>query len=228
MIPVIASAPVRPTTAATLLVAAGVLAALPFRRTSSDRSVEPDPGIATGPRSTATASFSTGRPAEWSDGAGFDSSLAWQPVPITLPERPAVQLPPMPDSYYDLAFELEQPDPIRRRFSAAVGHRSSAEPKNSSDGVLSGSPDRDQQRETGRADRDEPIEAAEELIKDRFVYTPIQLPQEPPQPTAEPREPTAKPREPRSVSAQSASMIRPGVTPLDDSTRQRHFIREPR
>ena len=34
--------------------------------------------------------------------------------------------------------------------------------------------------------------------------------------------------EQRSVRAQSASMIRPGVTPLDDSTRQRHFIREPR
>jgi len=218
MAPVIASAPVRPTTAATLLVAAGVLAALPFRRTSSDSSAEPAPGIATGPRSTATASISTGRTAEWSDGAGFDSSLAWQPVPITLPERPAVQLPPMPDSYYDLAFELEQPDPIRRRFSAAVGHRSPAEPTIPSGDVLSGSTDRDRQREPARPGRDEPIEAAEDLIKDRFVYTPIQLPQEPPEPNAEPR----------GVPAQSASMIRPGVTPLDDSSRQRHFIREPR
>ena len=125
----------------------------------------------------------------------------------------------MPDSYYDLAFELEQPDPIRRRFSAAVGHRSLAEPTIPTGDVLSASPDR--QREPARPGRDEPVEAAEDLIKDRFVYTPIQLPQQPTQPHAETREP-------RGVPAQSASMIRPGVTPLDDSSRQRHFIREPR
>ncbi len=212
----------RPTTAATLLVAAGVLAALPFRRTSSDSSAEPVPGIATGPRSTSTASVSTGRPAEWSSSADFDASLAWQPVPITLPERPSPQLPPMPDSYYDLAFELEQPDPIRRRFSAAVGHRSPpAEPTSHIDRVLTGSADRDPRSEAANPRQELPIEAAEDLIKDRFVYTPIQLPQEPPKPG----EGT---REQRSVQAQSASMIRPGVTPLDDTTRQRHFIREPR
>ncbi len=212
----------RPTTAVTLLVAAGVLAALPFRRSASDRPVEPDPGIATGPRSTATASVATGRPAEWSDDGGFDSSLAWQPVPITLPERPAPQLPPMPDSYYDLAFELEQPDPIRQRFSAAVAHRSPpAEPAAPLEGLLSGAAERPQDRAAANLGRDEPIEAAEELIKDRFVYTPIQLPPQRPQADAEAREP-------RGVPAQSASMIRAGVTPLDDGARQRHFIREPR
>ncbi len=128
----------------------------------------------------------------------------------------------MPDSYYDLAFELEQPDPIRERFSAAVAHRSlSAEPPTPVENMLSDSLDRDPPQKPTRVDREKPIEAAEDLIKDRFVYTPIQLTQEPPKPDAEAREQ-------RGVPAQSASMIRSGVTPLDESPRERHFIREPR
>lgn len=131
-------------------------------------------------------------------------------------------MPPMPDSYYELAFELEQPDPIRERFSAAVTHRMLAsEPAAVAESPLSDSVDYKQPLEAAQVEREKPIDAAEDLIKDRFVYTPIQLPQQP-------AEPNAEVRESRGIPAQSASMIRAGVTSLDDTPRQRHFIREPR
>lgn len=214
--------PLRPLTAATLVVAAGLLAALPFRRASQDTCVQPSDSIATGPRSSVIDSASPGR-AEWADGQGFDSSLAWQPVPMTLPPRPGTELPPMPDSYYDVAFDLEQPDPIRQRFSAAAANRPEQAniPVGSEPRVTSAVPQSEplQPRSSERPAQQQV--AAEDLVKDRFVYTPIQ----PPKP---PQGPAEDSKGQRGIHAHSASMVRSGGTSDDaDAGRPRLFIREP-
>ncbi len=209
--------PLRPLTAATLIVAAGLIAALPFRRSSPDATNESPGGIATGPRSTVIDAAATSPNGEWPAGRNFDPTLAWQPIPMTLPQRSSPELPPMPDSYYDLAFELEQPDSIRQRFSAAVNHRGEPNAATVPTPAL---------RSSEPAQRPDAIPfanqelAAEDLIKDRFVYTPIELP-------APPSLHAQDSRHQRGTHAQSASMIRTEMTPQDDASRPRHFIREP-
>lgn len=65
------------------------------------------------PAGLPTVAASHGVPAD------FDPSLAWQPIPMVMPQQPSVEQPTMPNSYYDVTIPLDQPDPIRQRFEAA-------------------------------------------------------------------------------------------------------------
>jgi hypothetical protein len=229
---------VRPLTAAALLITTGLLAALPFRRPMLEASGEQAPGIATGPRGATLDVASVNQVGQWPEGlSSFDASLAWQPVPIRSPQRSVPELPPMPDSYYDAAFELERPDPIRRRFNAAVDYRETPgmgeEPSLGTGSFLDAARDADLQ--SSRQPRAQHQQwAVEDLIEDRFVYTPIQpLPRG----TA-----VAKDTAQRGTQAQQASAGRPGGAALasegpsdqalgaaaeNDALGARQFIREP-
>lgn len=240
--------PVRPVTAATLLVAFGVLAALPFRRDGRTEPAAEHSELLTGPRRDAVATLRTAPPTAAGEGLKFDPSLAWQPVPISLPEWAEPELPPMPNSYYDTAFELEQPDPIRKRFSAAVSDREPSplvgsapqtgklassrakSPEKLSEKLpelprgysLETSPEQPQSAPPATAASapwSEPPRTAHDLIQDRFVYSPIAPPATPP-----PSESSAAAQ--RQTPAQRASMVRSGLA-ADDPQRPRHFIREP-
>lgn len=228
----------RPLTAAALVITAGLLAALPFRRPALEAQGLSAPGIATGPRGATLDVASVNQVGQWPEGAtNFDPSLAWQPLPIRTPQRLMPELPPMPDSYYDAAFELERPDPVRRRFSAAVDYRQSPHGDEAADvGAQAGG---DAASDAGlQSSRQPPAQrqqwTADELLQDRFVYTPIQ-------PT-QPRFPLAKEAPPRGTQAQQASAGRPGIatqategqsgevhrTPAEgEEQRPRQFIREP-
>jgi hypothetical protein len=203
----------RPTTAAILIVAAGLLAALPFRRPIAEIVDEPLPAVATGPLSTAIDAVSLSRKSDWSGAAGFDPSLAWQPVPMAFGERPSPEMPPMPDSYYDLAFELEQPDLIRERFTAAVKN-----PTATGSTAQAASLPAELPYSSSIAQQPPRQHTMDELIKDRFVYTPIEPARSA---IAEDQ------RNQRGTHAQSASMVRSGGSSSDDASRPRQFIREP-
>lgn len=116
--------PLRPSVLVSLLIVGGVLAALPFRRSLSVDSTDPSsPHVSPPPaqRSDLPQSLSISENG-WGDRDGFDPSLAWQPLPMTVPGRHAPQLPQMPDSYYDVSFEIQEPRSLRSdRFPAAGG-----------------------------------------------------------------------------------------------------------
>jgi len=217
----------RPTAFIAVMVVVGVLAALPFRRSG-----DVDPLDSHAKPSTAASRILGSSMAVtsngWSEGESFDPALAWQPVPMTLPTSVAIEVPPMPDSYYDVSYEIQQPASIRERFPAAVG---AAEPMAARTGEsLPAYPqfglvksDRWLNQRPSLPEPSAPLPdkvAIDDVIADRFVYTPIAQPE----PTYEP---SSRPTTPTGVNAQSASMSRPPRLAPDDPARRKHFIREP-
>jgi len=206
------------------MVVVGVLAALPFRLSGDvDSHAKPS----SGPSRILGGSMAVTSNG-WSESESFDPSLAWQPVPMTLPTHAAPEMPPMPDSYYDVSYDIQQPAPIRERFPAAVGAGDSAAAPNSSAqasdpqfGLVKS--DRWFTQRPSLPDSSGPLPdkvAIDDVIADRFVYTPIV----PPEPT---HEPSSRSATPGSVNAQNASMSRSTRLAADDPARRKHFIREP-
>jgi len=202
------------------MIVGGVVAALPFRRSSKD-------SVADRPLSSipSTDPFDTLTVAKggWGESPAFDPSLAWQPLPMSVPGHHAPELPPMPDSYYDVSFEIQHPQPVRDRFPAAAV--SGPRVREQESGALATDflqPDRWVTNRQPIPQASEPLPekiAVEELITDRFVYTPL-----------------AKPNAAQSsqaagtgayTPAQSASMTRTITGGADDRSRPKYFIREP-
>lgn len=188
----------RPAHLASVIIVVGCLAALPFHRSSSIVSTDPASKLTPGPKSVlGPGREPAGLPAVAAPGgvpADFDQSLAWQPIPMVMPQQPSVEQPPMPNSYYDVTLPLDQPDPIRQRFEAAypeMRQSDGAEP--ASAGVTSlasqskpaggvddsGFSDPDPvdefrkwlSKETPPADPNDPAAA---MIEDEYVFEPIQ------------------------------------------------------
>jgi hypothetical protein len=202
------------------MIVGGVIAALPFRRSSTDRdAIQPLASLpSTDPVDTLTVAKGG-----WGESLAFDPSLAWQPLPMAVPGHHAPELPPMPDSYYDVSFEIQNPQPVRDRFPAAVGVSSPARDQES----IAVAPDFSQpdrwvtnRQPVPQASGPLPEKiAVEDLITDRFVYTQL-----------------AKPLETRSsqaaangayTPAQGASMTRSVTSGTSDASRPKYFIREP-
>jgi hypothetical protein len=202
------------------MIVGGVVAALPFRRTSSDRdNVQP---LASVPSTDPVDSLTVAK-GGWGVSPAFDPSLAWQPLPMAVPGHHAPELPPMPDSYYDVSFEIQTPQPVRERFPAAVG--ASSPTRDQESGAVAADfshPDRWVTNRQPVPQASEPLPekiAVEDLITDRFVYTPLAKPElaTPPQ-TA-----TSGTYTP----AQNASMTRSITSGTSDASRPKYFIREP-
>jgi hypothetical protein len=133
----------RPTHIASCIILTGSLAALPFYRSADDGLSESAPQLATGPQSDPDG-LVTGASSRHAS-ADFDQSMAWQPIPMVLPQRQIEEQPVLPDSYYDLSIPWEQPDPIRERYSAAMRQPANdglASAGLASDGPASAGPDR--------------------------------------------------------------------------------------
>ena len=187
----------RPTTfAVVIIITAGCLAALPFRREGEqrlDRTTSQSQGG--GENDSITASSSA-----WPQYPGFDPSLAWQPVPMTLPERPLAAQPPMPDSYYDLAFELERPEPVRERFGAVAettAARSRAAEREVNEEALDDRVAADRVATDRGADEQaaDHEESAEKRFADRFTREPVRA---------------IRPASQRSAEAESEASDSPG------------------
>src|SRR5687767_13361131 len=150
--------PMRTMTLAAGIIAVGTLAALPFRRIEVPTDPDAPVSIATGPLARQLHSDSLDSAAPWPKRPGFDSSLAWQPQPMTLDALPpSFELPPMPDQYTLDAIEVPIPAAVRDRFQAAVTTIDTA-PK-------------------------ELVMPQVAQIEDRFVYTPLLEPAQPPRGT---------------------------------------------
>jgi hypothetical protein len=224
----------RPTTLLAVMVVIGVLAALPFRRPSDQGGSTAENAVLTGPSGHMIDSLSAAR-GGWGDSPAFDPSLAWQPVPMTLPGQQAPELPPMPDSYYDVAFEIERPEPVRDRFPAAAAI---VDPRGMSlAGTAQGTSGKPAQRP--HADLSNPGQwanalesipqaseplperiAVDDLIADRFVFTPLA-------PPAPPTGRSAISPAGNRTSQQGGSISRTASTHAGDASRPKHFIREP-
>jgi len=116
----------RSTSVAACIVAVGVLASLPFRRT--EPAIDPDApvGLASGPLASQFRQESITGVMQWPERPGFDPSLAWQPQPMRFETvAPAIEMPPMPDAFTLESIELPIPEPIRERFNAVSAMRSS-------------------------------------------------------------------------------------------------------
>jgi hypothetical protein len=103
------------------IIAIGVIAALPFRRT--EKPVDPNApvGIATGPLGQHLHDQSISSVTQWPERPGFDPSLAWQPQPMRLEANTyAFEMPEMPESYPYDSIEVPMPAPVRERFDAVV------------------------------------------------------------------------------------------------------------
>lgn len=188
----------RPAHLASVIIVVGCLAALPFHRSSSIVSTDPASKLTPGPKAVVGAGREpAGLPAVAAPGgvpADFDPSLAWQPIPMVMPQQPSVEQPPMPNSYYDVTLPLDQPDPIRQRFEAAypemrqpvggqpasAGVTSLASQSKPAGGVDdSGFSDPDPvdefrkwlSQETPPVDPNDPAAA---MIEDQYVFEPIQ------------------------------------------------------
>jgi len=216
------------------MIVIGVLAALPFRRANDQDGSAAENSVLTGPSGQMIDSLSANR-GGWGEAPSFDPSLAWQPVPMTLPGQRAPDLPPMPDSYYDVAFEIERPEPVRDRFPAAAG---TVDPRRM---ALVGAPAGTSPGPAPRRDADlstpgqwanaletvpqasgplpERI-AVEDLVADRFVYAPIV-------PPAAPAGRSAISPAGNRTPLQGGSISRSATTDADDASRPKYFIREP-
>jgi len=198
----------------------GVVAALPFRRSSiNSDTAQPLVSIpSTDPVDTLTVAKGG-----WGESPAFDPSLAWQPLPMSVPGHHAPALPPMPDSYYDVSFEIQHPQPVRDRFpAAAVSGPAMRDHESGAVAADFSQPDRwvTNRQPVPQASGPLPEKIAmENLITDRFVYTPL-----------------AKPSATQSsqtagagvyTPAQSASMTRTITSGGSDPSRPKYFIREP-
>ncbi|MGV3484183.1 MAG: hypothetical protein ACO1RT_07185 [Planctomycetaceae bacterium] len=149
----------RTMTLAVGIVAVGTLAALPFRRLEVPTDPDAPVSVATGPLARQLQSDSFDNTAPWPHRAGFDSSLAWQPQPMTLDALPpAFELPPMPEQYTLEEIEVPMPAVVRDRFPAAVA------PVETAPGGL--------------------LMPQVAQIEDRFVYTPLLEAESPARPAA--------------------------------------------
>lgn len=202
------------------MIVGGVVAALPFRRSAKDsEAVRPLSSIpSTNPFDTLTVAKGG-----WGESPAFDPSLAWQPLPMSVPGHHAPELPPMPDSYYDVSFEIQHPQTVRDRFPAvAVSGPKVREQESGAPATDFLHPDRWVTNRQPVPQASEPLPermAVEELITDRFVYTPL-----------------AKPNAAQSsqaaegavqTPAQRASMTRDTSNGASDRSRPKYFIREP-
>jgi hypothetical protein len=202
------------------MIVGGVVAALPFRRSSKDPgSLEPLASLpSTDPVDTLTVASGG-----WGNSPEFDPSLAWQPLPMAVPGHHAPELPPMPDSYYDVSFEIQNPQPVRDRFPAAAGASSPPqEPDSTSSATDFSQPDRwvTNRQTVPQASTPLPEKVlVDDLITDRFVYTPLA------KPNADDSSQTG--RNGLNTPAHSASMTRTITGGPSEATRPRYFIREP-
>lgn len=199
----------------------GVTAALPFRRNADEGTTDHFPAsiAPTTPVDSMTVSKDG-----WGQSTTFDPSLAWQPLPMTIPGHHAPELPPMPDSYYDVSFEIQRPKAILDRFpatspgTAPVSH-SLANESSVADFVQ---PDRWVANRDAVPPTFQPLPdkiEVDDLLTDRFVYTPLAKPQANKQ--------TQSYGNATQTPAQSASMTRANPPVADDPSRPKHFIREP-
>jgi hypothetical protein len=202
------------------MIVGGVVAALPFRRSSTESdTVQPLASVpSTDPVDTLTVAKGG-----WGTSPAFDPSLAWQPLPMAVPGHHAPELPPMPDSYYDVSFEIQTPQPVRDRFPAAVGASSPVRDQESGAVAADFSqPDRWVTNRQPVPQVSEPLPdkiAVEDLITDRFVYTPLAKPELAPPPNYATNG--------AYTPAQSASATRSITGEASDASRPKYFIREP-
>lgn len=238
----------RPSQIASCIILTGSLAALPFYRSVDEGSSESAPGLATGPQGDPDGRVAGASSRQSS--ADFDQSLAWQPIPMVLPQRHVEEQPVLPDSYYDLSIPWEQPDPIRERFSAAMRQPANARPDQNPDAESAGvtelvsqstpvkavaareeenifnDPDPVDEFRKWAADDASPMRLPDPttgIIEDRFVFEPIHS-----LPTAFPAAATATNGPGRDgTPAQSVSTGRVLPTAPSDGERPRYFIREP-
>jgi hypothetical protein len=141
----------RTITLAAGIVALGTLAAIPFRRTEPLHDDKRLPGIATGPLTSELRSDSYEAADPWKNRPGIDTSLAWQPQPMTFATAKSFEMPSMPDNYPFDSIDLPVPEPVRSRFPAVAEMRDSPGER----GLLM-------------------PQVAQ--IEDRFVYTPTPAP----------------------------------------------------
>lgn len=238
----------RPSQIASCIILTGSLAALPFYRSSDDGQSESAPRLATGPQSDPDG-LVAGAPSKHAS-ADFDQSMAWQPIPMVLPQRQIEEQPVLPDSYYDLSIPWEQPDPIRERYSAAMRQPASdgteQNPGAGSAGVtefasqstpvkavtvkedenIFNDPDPIDEFRKWAADSSSPTQLPDPttgIIEDRFVFEPIHS-----LPAAFPAAATSAAGPGRDgTPAQSVSTGRVLPTTPSDGERPRYFIREP-
>jgi len=239
----------RPTQIASCIILTGSLAALPFYRAADQPPSESAPRLATGPKSDPDG-LVVGAASRHSS-PDYDQSMAWQPIPMVLPQRQTEQQPVLPDSYYDLSIPWELPAPIRERYSAAMqpsaSDRTQRDPGADGSGIASFVSQSTPVNSAARMDEEEnifndpdPVDefrkwAAEDssatqlkdpttgIIEDRFVFEPIHsLPAFPAAAT-----PPAGPAARDGTPAQRVSTGRVLPTAPADGQRPRYFIREP-
>lgn len=237
----------RPTHIASCIILTGSLAALPFYRSSDEPPSESAPQLATGPQSDPEG-LVVGATSRHSS-PDYDQSMAWQPIPMVLPQRQVEEQPVLPDSYYDLSIPWEQPDPIRQRYSAAMQPSASDRQRlgagDGAAGVTEFASQSTPVKSAAMAEEEnifndpDPVDefrkwAAEDsssgqlkdpttgIIEDRFVFEPIHsLPAFP----AAAKPPVAPARD--GTPAQSVSTGRVLPTAPANGERPRYFIREP-
>lgn len=207
------------------MIVGGGVAALPFRRSSTDADTVPPSASLPSTDPVDTLTVAKGG---WGESPAFDPSLAWQPLPMAVPGHHAPELPPMPDSYYDLSFEIQNPQPVRDRFPAAVG--ASAPTRDRESGAVATDfpqPDRWVTRRQSVPPASDPLPekiAVDDLITDRFVYTALAKPNA--------TQSTQTSANGAYTPAQSASMTRTSTggtstSGTGDASRPKYFIREP-
>ncbi|HBJ34201.1 MAG TPA: hypothetical protein DDZ51_05435 [Planctomycetaceae bacterium] len=202
------------------MIVGGVVAALPFRRSSSESdTLQP----LAAPPSTDPVDTLTIAKGGWGESPAFDPSLAWQPLPMAVPGHHTPALPPMPDSYYDVSFEIQQPQPVRDRFPAAAGASLPTRVQEAGGAITDFSqPDRWVTNRQPVPEASGPLPekiAVEDLITDRFVYTPLAKQESTP--------PSQNATNGAYTPAHSASMTRSISSGTSDSSRPKYFIREP-
>jgi len=109
------------------IVVVGVLAALPFRRTSSPLETDESASYSARLHSRQIQNEIVDEVVQWPERPGFDPSLAWQPQPMTLNAPPrAPELPPMSAGFPSIELEAPSPVAVKSRFGAFPGSQGTA------------------------------------------------------------------------------------------------------
>ena len=223
----------RPATIIACIIIAGTLAALPFHRPPETRHSDPQ-GYLTGPAERPGSGWTANDPAAGADAP--DHSPAWQPVPMAAWDSPTIDPPAMPDSYYDVSWDWEQPEVIRQRFTAVAvqppaGDRAADESSASSDEVTQQASVKELRSWANQAPPQSHQEAIQEAVRDRFVFTPIEADQqnrlrrdEPAGSTAARPAATSRAGSPKIVASEAEDA---GGEPHQAKPQPRYFIREP-
>jgi len=102
------------------IVVVGVLAALPFRRTTAPRDPNDSTNYSSSVHSRQMQSGIVDEVVQWPDRPGFDPSLAWQPQSVRLDPSPrAPELPPMSAEFPSIDLEAPSPVTVKSRFDTA-------------------------------------------------------------------------------------------------------------